>query len=103
MLRNETKPSAFQYFKPPKNGNLKALNGRLTGQPTSSKSTTFDFNNIFFINDSIFITDSPKDLKTLMPILIEHFKRLGMQMHLGNNITKSKMEANFWLSNNITE
>ncbi len=46
MLR--TKPAEFRFFKPPKNGNLKALNGRLTGQPTKSKGTPFELNNVFF-------------------------------------------------------
>jgi hypothetical protein len=92
-LKTETKPSEFRYFKTPKNGNLKNLNGRLTGQPTTSKGTPFEFNNVFFVDDSVFIADNLKELENLMPILIQHFKRLGMQMHVGNNNTRSKTEA----------
>jgi hypothetical protein len=68
----------------------------LIGKPTSSKGTPFSFNNVFFVDDSIFITDSHAELETLTPILIQHFQRLGMQMHVGGNNTKSKTEAMYF-------
>jgi len=41
---------------------------------------------------TVFITDNCEDLETLRPILAQHFQRLGMQMHVGHNNTKSKTE-----------
>ncbi len=73
-LKMMPKPSEFHPFKLPKNGNLKALNGRLMKQSTSSKGTPFEFNNIFFVDDSVFITDNLEDLESLAPNLIQHFK-----------------------------
>jgi hypothetical protein len=73
-LKMMPKPSEFCHFKLPKNGNLKALNGWLIKQPTSSKGTPFEFNNVFFVDDSVFITDSLEDLESLAPNLIKHFK-----------------------------
>jgi hypothetical protein len=70
----ETKPTEFRFFKPPKNGNIKVLNDRLVGQPTSSKGAAFDFNNVFFFDDSIFVTESREELELLTPTLIQHFK-----------------------------
>jgi hypothetical protein len=87
ILKINVKASEFRFFKSPKNGNLKALNGCLIRQPTTSKGTPFKFNNVFFVDDSIFFTDNRKDLVTLTPFLAQHFQRLGMQMHIGHNIT----------------
>jgi hypothetical protein len=95
-LKTNVKASEFRFFQPPKNGNLKASNGRLIGQPTSSKGTPFSFNNVFFVDDSVFITDNRAELETLTPILVQHFQRLGMQMHVGENNTKSKTEAMYF-------
>jgi hypothetical protein len=92
-LKMEMKPYEFRFFKPPQNGNLKVLNGRLTGQPTTSKGSTFEFNNVFFTDDRVFITESLEEIEILTPILIEHFKRLGMQMHV---VTISKTKALFF-------
>jgi hypothetical protein len=92
----ETKPTEFRFFKPPKNGNLKALNGRLIGQPTTSKGTAFDFSNVFFVDDSVFLTESREEIELLTPTLINHFKHLGMQMHVGRGNVKSKTEAMFF-------
>jgi len=75
-LKTHIKASEFCYFKSPKNGNLEALNGRLTGQPTASKGTLFEFNNVFFIDSSVFITDNCTVLETLTPILADQFQRL---------------------------
>jgi hypothetical protein len=97
-LKTKVKPTEFRFFKPPKNGNPKAINGRLIGQPASSKGIPFNFNNVFFVDDSIFITNNHADLETLMPILAQHFQRLGMQVHMGSNNTKSKTEAMFFPS-----
>jgi hypothetical protein len=36
--------------------NLKALNGSLIGQPTSSKGTQFNLNNIFYVGNRVGIT-----------------------------------------------
>jgi hypothetical protein len=90
------KTSDFQFFKPPKNGNLKAWNGRLLGQLTSSKGTAFELSNILFVDDSVFLTENREELEALTPILIQHFKCLGMQMHIGNRDMKSKTEAMFF-------
>jgi hypothetical protein len=92
-LKTNVKASEFCFFQPPKNGNLKASNGRLIGQPTSSKGTPFSFSNVFFADDSVFISDNRTELETLTPILVQHFQRLGMQMHVGENNTKSKTKA----------
>jgi len=83
-LKMMPKPSEFHHFKLPTNGNLKALNGRLMKQPTSSKGDPFEFNNVFFVDGSVFITDSLEDLESLAPNLIQHFKQLGLQMHVGS-------------------
>jgi hypothetical protein len=40
--------------------------------------------------------ESDKELELLAPILTQHFKLLGMQMHVGSNNEKSKMEAMFF-------
>jgi hypothetical protein len=45
-LKTHIKTSEFRCFKSPKNGNLKALNGCLIGQPTASKGTPFESNNV---------------------------------------------------------
>jgi hypothetical protein len=73
-LKMMPKPLEFRQFKLPKNGNLKALNGQLMKQLTSSKGTPFEFNNVFFVDDSICITDCLEDLESLAPNLIKHFK-----------------------------
>jgi hypothetical protein len=86
----------------PKNGNLTVLYGRLIGTPTTSQGVPFKLNNAFFVDGSIFITDNIKELKTLAPILVQHFKRLGMQMHVGTKNTKSKTEA-MCFSKTLTE
>jgi hypothetical protein len=51
---------------------------------------------VFFVDDSIFITGSHEELELLAPLLIQHFKHLGMQMHVGSNNVKSKTEAIFF-------
>jgi hypothetical protein len=51
---------------------------------------------MFFVVDSVFITNDRTDLEILTPILAHHFQRLGMQMHVGHNNTKSKTEAIFF-------
>jgi hypothetical protein len=67
-------------------------------KPTASEGTPFEFTNVFFLDDSFFITDNCTDLETLTPILAHHSQRLGMQMHVGHNNTKSKTEAMFFPS-----
>jgi hypothetical protein len=89
-IKLEIKPSKFRFFKPPQNGNTNTLNGRLLGQPTASKGTAFELSNVFFVDDSVFITETCEELESLAPLLIQHFKRLGMQMHVGSNDVKSK-------------
>jgi hypothetical protein len=46
-VKTHIKTSKFRYFKSLKNGNLKALNRCLIGQPTASKGTPYEFNNVF--------------------------------------------------------
>jgi hypothetical protein len=96
VLKTHIKAYKFCCIKLPKNRNLKAQNGSLIGQPTASISTPIEFNNVFFVVNSIFITNNRTDLENLTLILAHHFQRLGKQMHVGHSNTKSKTEAMFF-------
>jgi hypothetical protein len=70
-------PSAeFCYFPEHKNGNLKSLNGRLTGQPTASKGSSR-------LGKSSF--NNPRPLQ-----------KFGLTMHVGDQRNKSKTEGMFF-------
>jgi hypothetical protein len=92
----DTPSAEFRYFPEPKNKSVKGMNGRLVGQPTASIGTPFNFNNCFYVDDSVFLTEKLEDLKTIIPILMKQFERLGLQMHVGCGNMKSKTEAMFF-------
>ncbi len=94
-LKLEMKPIEFHFFNHTKNGDNKLLYENLIGKSTTSKGTTFEFNNVFFIDDSVFIPNNHSKLETLTPILMKQFEHLSKQIHVGKENMKTKTEAMF--------
>jgi len=67
--------------------------GRLTGQRTASNGTPFQLNNLLFVNDGAFIFQNRLDIESGAQIIYSHFDCFGLQIHIGTEDTKSKMEA----------
>lgn len=45
---------------------------------------------MFFMDDSVFVTENIEELERLAPILADHFNRLGMLLHVGSNETLTR-------------
>jgi len=91
MIKLMEDPLKFQFF--PDNPKTHKQNGCLAAQPTKSKGTMFSINNILYINDGVFLFATRDHLIRATQQLSKHFARFGLQMHVRNNETKSKMEA----------
>jgi hypothetical protein len=47
----------------------------------------FPFQNFFYVDDSVFLHDNKKDVQKAAETILEHFKRFGRTMHVGNHMT----------------
>jgi hypothetical protein len=65
------------------------LSGRLIGQPTASKGNPFHFNKSFYVGDSIFLYENKEDLEKVATIILDHFKKFGLMMPVGDQKIKS--------------
>jgi hypothetical protein len=95
-LKIDTPPAEFCYFPKHKNGNLESLNRHLIGQPTASKGNLFHFNKSFYVDDSAFLYENKEDLEVAAKTILDHFKKFGLTMHVGDQKSKSKSEAMFF-------
>ena len=95
-LQLDAQPVQFSYFPENKNGNLATCKGRLLGQNTAAKGTTFDFRSSFYVDDSFFIFSNKPELSQALKKLNKHFARFGLTMHVGSSTTKSKTECMFF-------
>ncbi len=95
-LQLDAQPVQFSYFPENKNGNLATCKGRLLGQNTAAKGTTFDFRSSFYVDDSFFIFSNKPELSQALIKLNKHFARFGLTMHIGSSTTKSKTECMFF-------
>ena len=78
---NNSKPE-FRYFPNDK--------GCLTGQRTKSAGTSFNVFSLLFIDDGA-LFQSQDEMEKAAQTIHDHFKRFGLQMHVGSKETNSKM------------
>ena len=72
------------------NGNK---SGRLTGQSPKAKGTLFDLFYFLYVDDGAMLFESRKDLIEGTRLIMEHFGRFGLEMHIGRNGKRSKTEC----------
>ena len=77
----------FWYF--PNNKNR----GRFIRQPTNSKGETFSTDNLLYVDDGVFLTESREEAKATAQKIYTHFAQFGLQMHMGSSNKRLKMEA----------
>jgi hypothetical protein len=92
-LTGTTKPE-FRYF--PQSDKPLKQRGRLLGQPTKSNGSSFNIENLLYVDDGAFLFQSHSDIQTGAQKIHDHFAHFGLQMHVGNASTKSKTEAMFF-------
>jgi hypothetical protein len=95
-LKIDTPPAEFCYFPKLKNGNLESLNRHLIGQPTASKGNLFHFNKSFYVDDSVFLYENKEYLEKAAMTILDHFKKFGLMMPVGDQKSNSKSEATFF-------
>jgi hypothetical protein len=66
-----------------------------TGGPTRSKVTEFHMGESFYADDGAFLFESRDDAEEMLNIMYPECKRFGMQIHIGRNGVRSKMQALF--------
>jgi hypothetical protein len=79
----------FHRFQDTKKGKPR---GRLRGQG-KAKGTTFDFWKSLYADDGAFLFETRSDLEKGTKLIYEHFRKFGLQMHIGENGKESKTEA----------
>jgi hypothetical protein len=95
-LQLNSQPIQFSYFPENKNGNLATCKGRLLGQNTAAKGTSFEFFSSFYVDDSIFIFTNKQELHFALVQLNKHFACFGLTMHIGSPTTNTKTECMFF-------
>ena len=90
---HENKP-IYHYF--PSDKNPKKQKGRLTKQPTQSKGTTIEVDNLLYVDDGAFVCTNLDSLKTLTQALFAHLAKFGLKMHVGTAAEKSKSVAMYF-------
>ena len=89
------KPS-LSYF-PTQPNAAKQIFGRLNLQPkpntTKKNQSSFQIDNLLYIDDGAFLFESLDDLKSATQTIHDHFSKFGLQMHSGTKNQKSKTEA----------
>ena len=85
-------PLEFRYF--PNRANAKVQPGKLITQPTKSQGETFNVDNLLYhVDDGCFLFATKEHLEKAAQQLFDHFTKFGLQMHVGTETNKSKMEA----------
>ena len=90
---HENKP-IYHYF--PSNKDPNKQKGRLTKQPTQSKGTTIEVDNLLYVDDGAFVCTTLQSLTTLTQALFTHLAKFGLKMHVGTTNEKSKSVAVFF-------
>jgi hypothetical protein len=83
----------YNWFPESKNGNKR---GRLTGQDTSAAGTKFDLFYFLYVDDGAMLFNNREDLIQGTNLLLSHFARFGLQMHIGVGDNKSKTECMYF-------
>ena len=68
----------------------------LQPKPKTMKGTSFQVDNLLYIDDGAFLFERLKELATATQIIYDHFTKFGWQMHVGTKIQKSKAKAMFF-------
>jgi hypothetical protein len=86
----------------------KSWYGKIKGQSTTTKGTTFKLFLSLYVDDGSFIFKSKEDMRKRASILYHHMKRFGLLVHIGKDESKSKTEALYippqeWRPQRLTE
>jgi hypothetical protein len=95
-LELDAQRTEFSFFPENKNGNIQTCKGRLRNQNTTARGKTFEFRNALYVDDSMFLFNTRKELEEAASKLQKHFACFGLIMHVGNSTTKSKSEAMYF-------
>ena len=74
----EEKKLEFRYFPDSKK------RGQFITQPTSLKGTVFHADNLLYINDGVFLSDTWEDAERMTQKIYTHLACFGLQMHIGS-------------------
>eukprot|EP00978_Attheya_sp_CCMP212_P004158 scaffold9027_cov61-Attheya_sp.AAC.6 len=80
----------YKWFPQSKNGNKR---GRLTGQNPRAEGKMFDLFYFLYVDDGAMLFDSRNDLIAGTNLIMEHFARFGLEMHVGRGTKASKTEC----------
>ena len=87
----------FAYMADVKSGaNKGRVRGQLMGQNAKAKGTSFRFFRSLYADDSAFLFTTWEGALRGMNILVPHFAKFGMEVHLGWNGKASKTEATYY-------
>ena len=80
----------FRWF--PETSSVKKK-GRLTGQSPKTLGTKFDLFYFLYVDDGAMLFDNRNDLIEGTRLIMNHFARFGLEMHIGRGEKKSKTEC----------
>jgi hypothetical protein len=80
----------YNWFPESGNGNKR---GRLTGQSPKAMGSKFDLFYFLYVDDGAMLFDNRKDLEEGTKLIMDHFARFGLEMHVGRGDKASKTEC----------
>ena len=80
----------FNWFPEKTNENK---SGRLTGQSPKAKGTLFDLFYFLYVDDGAMLFELREDLIEGTRLIMEHFGRFVLEMHIGRDRKRSKTEC----------
>lgn len=73
--------------------------GRFFNQATTAQGTVFDLFYLLFVDDGAFLFENKEQLAKGAELLYKHFRKFGLQMHVGRFNETSKTEVMFFPPN----
>jgi hypothetical protein len=80
----------YNWFPESANGNKR---GKLTGQSPKAMGSKFDLFYFLYVDDGAMLFENREDLKKGTNLIMSHFARFGLEMHIGRNEKQSKTEC----------
>ena len=75
---------------------------KLTGRRRNAKGDNFSFDDSKNADDTAVLFTSRDDLETFCPLLIQYFRRFGMEVHVGDKRNPNKLSKKISMSNSLS-